>query len=369
MFIYLLYYLSNHIKHIQTYNSINMQKTLQQDGDIIQTDEEMIFNPYNEKNIEITQDEINSILKNYGVPDMVHNINLYKRAFIHKSYCKRPHLENVKNNVIIADKPDNCMKLKTKSNERLEFLGDGVLECITKYYLYRRFPKENEGFMTEKKIALVKNEHIGKLAYEMGLNKWYIMSANAEEKKTRTNLKKLGCLFEAFLGALFLDFNKITIKDEDDWFKNVFVTGPGFQIAQKFVESIFERHVDWMNLITNDDNYKNILQVMLQKAFQVTPVYREISEWDEDLGYHMGVYLCLNVKSHEFTPNDEDIKNINIYLDDTGSGGLLKIKSIWDQRDEKWEINRMIVFLGESKHKIKKKAEQAACKISIDKLN
>ena len=98
----------------------------------------------------------------------------------------------------------------------------------------------------------------------MGLNKWYIMSANAEEKKTRTNLKKLGCLFEAFLGALFLDFNKITIKDEDDWFKNVFVTGPGFQIAQKFVESIFERHVDWMNLITNDDNYKNILQVMLQ---------------------------------------------------------------------------------------------------------
>ena len=81
------------------------------------------------------------------------------------------------------------MKLKTKSNERLEFLGDGVLECITKYYLYRRFPKENEGFMTEKKIALVKNEHIGKLAYEMGLNKWYIMSANAEEKKQGLILK------------------------------------------------------------------------------------------------------------------------------------------------------------------------------------
>ena len=47
------------------------------------------------------------------------------------------------------------MALKSKSNERLEFLGDGVLECITKYYLYKRFPKENEGFMTEK-IALVK---------------------------------------------------------------------------------------------------------------------------------------------------------------------------------------------------------------------
>ena len=66
----------------------------------------------------------------------------------------------------------------------------------------------------------------------MGLNKWYIMSANAEEKKTRTNLKKLGCLFEAFLGALFLDFNKNKIHDDDKWFDNVFVTGPGFQIAQ-----------------------------------------------------------------------------------------------------------------------------------------
>ena len=106
----------------------------------------------------------------------------------------------MENGITIVDQPDDCLPLKTKSNERLEYLGDGVLECITKYYLYRRFPKENEGFLTEKKIALVKNESIGKMIYEMGLNKWYIMSANAEEKKTRTNLKKLGCFFEAFLG-------------------------------------------------------------------------------------------------------------------------------------------------------------------------
>ena len=72
----------------------------------------------------------------------------------------------------------------------------------------RRFPKENEGFMTEKKIALVKNESLGRLAYNMGLNKWLLLSNHAEDKKSRTNLKKLGCLFEAFLGALFLDFNK-----------------------------------------------------------------------------------------------------------------------------------------------------------------
>ncbi len=338
------------------------EKSLMQDGDIQKEDEELIFNPYNERNHEITESEVCDILKKYGVPDKVHNMNLYKRAFVHKSYCKRPKLENIENNIIIADKPDNCMRLRTKSNERLEFLGDGVLECITKYYLYRRFPKENEGFMTEKKIALVKNESIGRMAYEMGLNKWYIISANAEEKKTRTNLKKLGCLFESFLGALFLDFNKISIHDDDKWFDNVFVTGPGFQIAQIFVENIFEKHVNWMELIQHDDNYKNILQVMLQKAFQVTPVYREISEWDEEEGYHMGVYLCLNVKSHEFEPSDSNILKIEFFKNMTKP--LDNIKQLMlDSPDKK-----MIIFLSEDKHKIKKKAEQSACKMAIDKL-
>ena len=151
------------------------------------------------------------------------------------------------------------------------------------------------------------------MAYEMGLNKWYVISANAEEKKTRTNLKKLGCLFESFLGALFLDFNKIDIHDDDKWFDNVFVTGPGFQIAQIFVESIFDNHVNWTELIQNDDNYKNILQVMLQKAFQVTPIYREVSGWDENEGYHMGVYLGINVKAHEFEPSDSNILKIEIF--------------------------------------------------------
>ena len=65
--------------------------------------------------------------------------------------------------------------------------------------------------MTEKKIALVKNEAIGKLALEMGLHKYYIISKHAEEKKTRTNLKNLGCLFESFLRCIFLDFNKMKL--------------------------------------------------------------------------------------------------------------------------------------------------------------
>ena len=337
--------------------SPTIDKELLNDGDIQKEDEELIFNPYNSNNIEINEQQVSDILKKYGVPDKVHNINLYKRAFIHKSYCKRPKLENDENGIIIADRPEDCMTLKTKSNERLEFLGDGVLECITKYYLYRRFPKANEGFMTEKKIALVKNESIGKLAYEMGLNKWYILSANAEEKKTRTNLKKLGCLFEAFLGALFLDFNKIDIHDDDKWFDNVFVTGPGFQIAQIFVETIFDNHVNWLELLQTNDNYKNRLQVVLQKAFKVTPIYMEISEWDEEEGYHMGVFLCIGQHYHGLTFDDakkiEDIPIISKKNTDNIEHYITNVDS------------KLWLFLGESKHKIKKKSRTSSLQVRI----
>ena len=330
-------------------------KTLLQDGDINKNQDELIFDPYNPKNRDISEAQVSEILKKYGVPDKVHNFKLYARAFIHRSYVKRPHLENVKNGITIVEQPPDCLNLKTKSNERLEFLGDGVLECITKYYLYRRFPKENEGFMTEKKIALVKNESIGRMAYEMGLNHWYVLSKNAEEKKTRTNLKKLGCLFEAFLGALFLDFNKITIKDEDKWFENVFVTGPGFQIAQTFVENIFEQHVNWTELLQKDDNYKNILQVMIQKEFKITPSYMEIGEHDEDEGYHMGVFLC--VGQNIFSVKYKDARPFNMY------GSFVEIQNAIVENEGK-----LFVFLGEAKHKIKKKAEQTACQLAIEQI-
>ena len=242
--------------------SVNVDEDIRIEKNI-NGEETYVFDPYNPLNKLISVEKIEEIMTKYNVPYKVHNHQLYKRAFIHKSYLKRPDLENKQNNIVIADRPDDCIDLFTKSNERLEFVGDGVLECITKYYLYRRFPKENEGFMTEKKIALVKNESIGKMAYEMGLHEWVVLSKHAESKQIRTNLKKLGCLFESFIGAMFLDFNKIQIHDEDKWFDNVFVCGPGFQMVQIFVESVFEKHVDWINLIKNDDNFKNILQVKI----------------------------------------------------------------------------------------------------------
>lgn len=314
-----------------------------------------VFEPYNPLNKIISLNDIQTILKNYGVDIKITNYNLYKRAFVHRSYLKRPNLENAQNNIIIVPKPPDCLPLYTKSNERLEFVGDGILECITKYYLYRRFPKENEGFMTEKKIALVKNESIGKMAYEMGLHKWFIISKHAELKQTRTNLKKLGCLFESFIGAMFLDFNKITVNDEDEWFKNVFTTGPGFQIVQIFIENVFEKHVDWIHLIRNDDNYKNILQVKIQKEFKVTPYYMEMHEYNPETGYHTGVYLCLGQPPHGLNHNQ------SVHYNHFHS---------YNEIHEYMSIhNKIFLFLGEGIHKIKKKAEQKSCEEAIKILN
>lgn len=319
-------------------------------------EEKFIFDPFNPLNKEIKTENIKEILNNYGLNNIeIYNFELYKRAFIHRSYTKRPDIENKENNIVIVSKPENTLDLYTKSNERLEFIGDGILECITKYYLYRRFPKENEGFMTEKKIALVKNESIGKMAYEMGLHNWYILSKNAETKQIRTNLKKLGCLFEAFIGAMFLDFNRIKIHDQDKWFDNLFTSGPGFQMVQIFVESIFEKHVDWMNLIQNDDNFKNILQVKIQKNFKVTPHYMDIEEYNAETGYHMGVFLCLGQSIHNLGVK----QSININ----------KFSSFQDIHQYMSVNNKIFVFLAKGVHKIKKKAEQIACEDALKNIN
>ena len=330
-----------------------MDKHYSQDDDITIAGDTVLFNPFNPVNKEVTLADVQSILQRYGVPGRVTNLNLYKRAFVHQSYCHRPFLNDGSTHVKTVPKPEGCLDLYHKSNERLEFLGDGVLECVTKYYLYRRFSRENEGFMTEKKISLVKNDAIGRLAYDMGLHHWLVLSKHAEEKKMRGNLKKLGCLFEAFLGALFLDFNKVEIHDEDRWFDQVFVTGPGFQMAQVFIEKVFETHVDWTTLINTDDNYKNILQVRIQKEFKTTPDYVEIDH--NEAGYNMGVYLCLG----------QPIWKANA----SNAVPFAKFKTLDAVQSQLRITPCLMIFLGKGVHRIKKKAEQMACEDALKRIN
>lgn len=354
-----------------------------------------IFDPYNSLNKLIEKEDVEAILRTYGINDPIHNIELYRRAFIHKSYIKRPISTSTdgESNIIIVPKPDDCIPLFSKSNERLEYLGDGLLECVTKYYLYCRFLKKDEGFMTEKKIALVKNESIGKIAMEMGLNKWFILSKYAESKKFRNNLKKLGCLFESFLGALFLDFNKqdydVALAGEINDGTNISTTPPifdliftsitGFKAVQTFVKSVFEKHIDWVELIQTDNNFKNILQVILQKEFKVTPQYLEIKPKpnanngtiSDDNGFHMGVYLCLS-STTKHTPltigGTDSARDIQTYLagEELDKSLFNSFKDIHDYYDKH---QRLFLMLGDGLHNTKKEAEQIACERAILFIN
>lgn len=315
--------------------------------------ESLVFDPYNEVNKQITHDDVLRILAKYNVQVPIHNFELYKRAFIHRSYIKRPELRN-NTTIQFIPKPPSCIELSTKSNERLEFLGDGVLECIAKFYLYKRFPKADEGFMTDTKIELVKNETIGRIAMEMGLHEWFILSKHTEMKNVRVNHKRLGCLFEAFVGALFLDFNRVPIKDEDHWFDTMFQCGPGFQIAQLFVESVFDNHIDWSKITKQSDNYKRPLQELLQSEFKTTPLVMEISSFHSETGYYMGVYLCLGQSSHNLS--HEQALKISEFP---------SFESIHLYMAKKQKI---FVYLGEGKHRLKQNAEQAACREAIENL-
>ena len=257
---------------------------------------------------------IERILSDHGVKYRPKNMEIYKRAFIHKSAVETG--------------------AHSKSNERLEFLGDGVLELVTKEYLYKRFPYRNEGFMTEKKIALVKNEHIGQLGLKLGLEKHVVLSPSAESKKVRLNVKQIGCLFEAFIGAIFLDF-------ETD----------GYQVARSFIRGVYHAHVDWNLLITTNDNYKNKLQVLIQKSFKTTPSYVELNR-SPSKGYRVGVYLCLGAHIHS-----ADLQQAV----DLSSPHRSFIQRIHNSRSS-------LFFLGTGSHKVKKKAEQAACKDILERL-
>ena len=214
------------------------------------------YDPYNSNNILIAEQDVEDILKKYNILPKVHNLTLYRRAFVHDSYVRKSVEQNIAKAKLSTDgdciiDADTAIKtprtgdipLANKSNQRLEFLGDGILEAVAKFWIYRNFPKASEGFMTDMKINLVKNEAIGRIALEMGLNKWMLLEKSLE-LKLRNDKPKLGCLFEAFVGALFLDMNHLAVTDEEGWFDSgMFLVGPGFQVVQLFLEQIGRAHV------------------------------------------------------------------------------------------------------------------------------
>jgi len=227
------------------------------------------LNPFNPNNKLITEEEVYEILREYEIEEKITNIDIYQQSFIHKSYIKKENKVDVE----LEERPEDCLDLQEKSNERLEYLGDAILSATVASYLYDRFPNEEEGFMTRIRTKLVNGEMLGSLAGKMKLNKHLVISRHVEEKcNGRNSVKILEDIFESFIGALYLDFNENNVEHP----RLEFYSGLGFQICQVFIINIIEKFVDFSDLILNDYNYKDQLMRYFQQKFKHTPKYKEI---------------------------------------------------------------------------------------------
>lgn len=112
-----------------------------------------------------------------------HNIELYKLALIHKSAS------------IVLDDGSHI------NNERLEYLGDAVIESVTSDYLYIQYPTENEGFLTQLRSKIVSRQSLNKLAKSIGLDRHIISNASGSFSQKHI----FGDAFEALIGAIYLD--------------------------------------------------------------------------------------------------------------------------------------------------------------------
>lgn len=313
-------------------------------------------------------------------------MTLYKRVFVHDSYVRKSveqTITKIKPNATVQAttetytgiRPPNPgeIPLCSKSNQRLEFLGDGILEAVAKFWIYRQFPTATEGFMTDMKINLVKNEAIGRIAIEMGLNKWLLIEKNLETK-LRNDKSKMGCLFEAFIGALFLDMNHLPVTDEEGRFDSgLFLSGPGFQVVQLFLESVFEKHVNRVKLITENTNYKRILQERIQALFKTTPIYvLESQPVRNPTATHSA---CLGVQQPSYetaaeTVAIQDTYKMGAYLCvggiDPHGLGRKDATNAWTAQVRIENLTQGFYFLGEGEHRVKKEAEQAACKMALE---
>ena len=237
-----------------------------------------IFNPWNAKNRELTPSDAIPILKKYGWKGRFTDFKLFQQSCVHKSYVNRPELwEENGEGTVLAERPADCLPLRLDDNEELEFLGDRVLGLCVATYLSKRYPGEGEGFLTRILSRIVNNKQLGKLAIKMGLSPWIILSRHMEEMcDGRRNLRIQGSLFEAWIGALY--------HQEPD-------VGRGFQVCNDLLIQIIERHIDFVQIITEDTNYKDQLLRLFQAKYHVPPRYKEVSVMGppHDREFTMGV--------------------------------------------------------------------------------
>ncbi len=146
-------------------------------------DDEVYHIPYNMNNILISEKDIINILNNYNVTiNKVNHIEYFHQAFCHKSYVKKDVFtdEILKCSKKEMGNPSNLLELRDDSYERLEYFGDRVVKIVVSFYLFNRYPDEDEGFMTRLQTKIEDKKNLSILSKELGLGKYFIISKQIE---------------------------------------------------------------------------------------------------------------------------------------------------------------------------------------------
>ncbi|MBI2029425.1 ribonuclease III [Candidatus Gottesmanbacteria bacterium] len=170
---------------------------------------------------------------------------------------KKLLLDAITHRSFLNESPENI-----QSNERLEFLGDAVLELLVSDYLFRRFTDFPEGKLTNLRSAIVNTKTLGEIGKKLKFGDYLRLSKGEEAGGGRTNSSLLADVFEAVLGAIFID--------------------QGIVIAKKFLDKyLYSQTAEILSIGTYND-YKSMLQEKAQEKFRITPTYEVIKEEGPD---------------------------------------------------------------------------------------
>lgn len=184
------------------------------------------------------------------------NLDLLVEALTHRSYLNEHRTE------------------AGSHNERLEFLGDAVLELAVTHFLFTKFPNKPEGDLTAYRAALVNTYSLAETAEGLGVNDMLLLSKGEKKDTGRARQIILANAFEAILGAIYLD--------------------QGFAEAEAFVSKNLYPKIDSVIKNRTWQDAKSQFQEVAQDKKSVTPTYKTLSETgpDHDKQFTVGVFLA-----------------------------------------------------------------------------
>lgn len=188
----------------------------------------------------------------------IKNTRLLKQALAHRSYL------------------NESQEFKT-SNERLEFLGDAVLELVVSEFLYKKYAQKNEGQLTRLRSKIVCTKTLSLLSNQLNLGKLLMLSKGEEASGGRENPTLLANTFEAVIGALYLDQGKGSVRTV-------------------LKEILFDR-LDQVLEQSSPDDFKSQFQEIIQAREQPTPVYKLIKTFGPDHDKVFKVAVLVNDKT------------------------------------------------------------------------